>query len=89
MELVRRGALPQILSTFPFGEDARMDDLRFSVACARAGVPLMVVPLVVDEQMQELPMRGVGACYVEDHYTERDRLCRELFVGFARKERAS
>ena len=77
LELVRRDVLFKVLSTFRWG--CRMDDIEFSAACRRAGVPIYVVPLKGRAQPIGLTMRGVGACFREDHYAERDRLCQELY----------
>jgi len=76
LEMVRRTDIPRILATFPFGEEARMDDLQWSAAAARAGVPIFAVPA---DAVTGLSMGGVGSCKEPDHYRERDRLCQTIF----------
>lgn len=76
LEMVRRTDVPKILSSFPFGDEARMDDLQWSAAAARAGVPIYVAPGI---EMTGLSMGGVGSCKEPDHYRERDRLCQTIF----------
>ena len=76
LEMVRRTDVPRILATFPFGKEARMDDLQWSAAAARAGVPIFAVPA---DAVTALSMGGVGSCKEPDHYRERDRLCQTIF----------
>lgn len=81
MEMVERDTLLRVLRYFPFGSDTEMDDLAFSAACKKVGVPIFVVPaLDRDEVFINLPDGGVGLSrgmplsYVE----RRDRAFREL-----------
>lgn len=78
-EVIRRDLLRRILSHFPFDESTVMEDLYFGWACKRAGVARWVVPTSARGGLRSLPMHGVGSCKQPGHYTQRDRICAEIF----------
>ena len=81
MELVERATLLRVLRDFPFGHETEMDDVAFSAACKKNGVPIFVVPAPDrDFVFVNLPDGGVGLSkgMPPSYVARRDRASKEL-----------
>lgn len=80
-EMVRRDVLLSVLRNFPFEEKTRMDDLHLSHAYERGHVPIFVVPCHRGiEDLEDLPMYGVGMCQEPGFYEERTRVAKTIVI---------
>lgn len=78
-ELVPRSIVNEAISGFPFGPESQMDDLLFSDALARAGVPVHIVPCSRGtSDLADLPNGGVGMCHESDYQDRRNAVLRNL-----------
>ena len=81
MELVERKTLLRVLRDFPFGPETEMDDVAFSSACKKNGVPIFVVPAPDrDFVFVNLPDGGVGLSkgMPPSYVARRDSASKEL-----------
>lgn len=85
MDLIPRGLLPSILSSFPWEETTEMDDIWFSACAVAAGVPLHVVP--TDRKQSDLVelMDGIGACRQMGFYAKREAVLKDVRSFFEKR----
>jgi hypothetical protein len=83
MELMHRSAMMKVLAAFPWRDDTIMDDLEFSAAAARVGVPCYVVPCDKKSEAGNLDTHGVGlsVTHKDEYYSERERVCQDIFAS--------
>lgn len=84
-ELVRRSLVPSLVGEFPWDLSTIMDDLWWSAAAARLGIPIYVVPSVRKvSHLTDLPRHGTGASATRAYYASRDQTVREIHARYPR-----